>query len=202
MAKQGWPGPVRNLEELRALCEQLMRDLPDHDDKPDGTWFWNGYSGICTSLPKAHPLDDTMSIEEVDKWNQELAEAGKEERYEVEDHAFGWPISVNQARDHEDRGDELHHPIPRRVAKFLDVCDPAFVLKLIDGTANKAFDEELLEENEHLRGMTRSAQSATTAACNELRELREEVARIYSDERLDPFMKCQQMNAAVVRTTS
>lgn len=139
MTKSGWPEPVRGVDDLKKLAEELATDLGG------GEWHWNSYSGIGVSVPKGHDLDDSVTVEEMKEWGMEPdAEA-------LSDTGYAWVLHVNQAPAHEGRGDELHHPIPRKIAKFAETVDPKMVLALIEGAAGAEFDSQVRAENDLLR---------------------------------------------------
>lgn len=142
MTKSEWPAPVRNLEELKALAEELANEFHDEKGNRRGEWFWNSYSCIMAPVPKGHIMDESVIYRD-DGSIEDMCE---------DEGGYAVPIVIAQPPSPKcPGGDELHHPVPRKVAKFIEVLSPAFVLALIEGTANKAFDEEILKENNLLR---------------------------------------------------
>lgn len=166
MVREGWPGPVRNLAELRALAEELANEFHDAQGDRRGEWSWNGYSCIMAPVPKGHVMDASITFKDYMEWGEEPEEGSEP----YDDTGYAVPIHIEQTPNCAGGGDELHHPIPRKVAAFVEVVDPAFIIQLIDGTANKLFDEALLEENEFLRKRLAQAEMWITHYRNELRE--------------------------------
>ena len=127
-----WPQKPADHAELRALCEYLT----EHDL---GQWFWNGYSGIAASVPKGHPMDDAFEDEP----------------------GNAWVLHINQTPEHEGRGDELHHHLPRHVAAFVEKMDPAFVQSLLD--ALEAAERRVSELHEALTGIAETVRMYRTS---------------------------------------